>query len=291
MLTGDDDAINRYQDFAKYFGLTSDQMLFGQDTSVFTNLGTKFEKYGGKDTSKTTTATTNYGRDNSAKIDYFLKNKPLNEKDLIVDTAHEFPHVLSRHLAAMDSTGGMLKKTVDKNSPDFGITGYGRGEAKKYLNDFDSFSKPNDRFNFFKDRVMSNQAFQMRPELKDKVSNAVANMLTDPVQKKRTDIMSDYKGKVDYSARPEEIWSRAMGAYGEIEKLVSEGNHIVEGKSTNKDYNGVGEMIFIKDKKGKTVKFFRINKNTYDSIKEMINEFKRHKYTISKLGKNQQTTA
>jgi hypothetical protein len=131
----------------------------------------------------------------------------------------------------------------------------------------------------------------MRPELKDKVSNAVANMLTDPVQKKRTDIMSDYKGKVDYSARPEEIWSRAMGAYGEIEKLVSEGNHIVEGKSTNKDYNGVGEMIFIKDKKGKTVKFFRINKNTYDSIKEMINEFKRHKYTISKLGKNQQTTA
>ena len=288
MLTGDDDAINRYQDFAKYFGLTSDQMLFGQDTSVFTNLGTKFEKYGGKDTSKTTTATTNYGRDNSAKIDYFLKNKPLNEKDLIVDTAHEFPHVLSRHLAAMDSTGGMLKKTVDKNSPDFGITGYGRGEAKKYLNDFDSFSEPNDRFNFFKDRVMSNQAFQMRPELKDKVSNAVANMLTDPVQKKRTDIMSDYKGKVDYSARPEEVWARSMGAYGEIEKLMSKGGRLIE--STNKGSYSDIKRLFHQDEEGKWSNF-KINKKTYDSIKDMINEFKRHKYTISKLGKNQQTTA
>ena len=83
MLTGDPDALKRYQDIAKYYNLTPNQVLFGQDTSVFTNLGTKFDKYGG-DSSKTTTATSNYGRDNSAKIDYFLKNKPLDEDALWV---------------------------------------------------------------------------------------------------------------------------------------------------------------------------------------------------------------
>jgi hypothetical protein len=279
MLTGDPDALKRYQDIAKYYNLTPDQMMFGQDTSVLTNLGTKFDKYGGN-ASKTTTATSNYDRDNSAKIDYFLKNKPLNEKDLFVDTAHEFPHVLSRHLAAMDETGGMLKKTASKNSPDFGITGYGRNEGKKYLNDFDSFSNPEDRFNFFKDRVMSNQAFKMRPALKDKVSSAVANMQIDPAQRKRTDIMIDKGDRgVEYYARPEEVWARSMGAYGEIEKLMSKGGRLIE--STNKGSYSDIKRLFHQDEEGKWSNF-KINKKTYDSIKDMINAFKKHEYTISK---------
>ncbi|MEO1943099.1 MAG: hypothetical protein ABGY11_02255 [Candidatus Thioglobus sp.] len=283
MLTGDTDALKRYQDIAEYYNLTPDQMMFGQDTSVVINPGYKEDNPIAK---KYTTGTSAYNqthnnkKPHAAKIDYWNRGGDFPDFDFFGDTAHEFPHILSKHLAAMDETGGMLKKTAKWDSPDYGITGYGRHEAKKYLNDFDSFSNPEDRFNFFKDRVMNNQSFKMRPDLKDKVSSAVANIQIDPVQRKRTDIMIDKGDRgVEYYARPEEVWARSMGAYGEIEKLMSKGGRLIE--STNKgSYSGI-KRLFHQDEEGKWSNF-KINKKTYDSIKDMINEFKRHKYTISK---------
>jgi hypothetical protein len=75
------------------------------------------------------------------------------------------------------------------------------------------------------------------------------------------------------------VWARSMGAYGEIEKLMSKGGRLIE--STNKgSYSGI-KRLFHQDEEGKW-SGFKINKKTYDSIKDMVNEFKRHEYTISK---------
>ena len=273
------------EDTAKAYGITPESMHFNQPTTV---------KYtdDSKDKGSAISGTTHYNPDNSADYTYFL-----GEKDY-QDVAHELPHPLSHHLAAMDETGGLREKTADKLSPDFSITSYGYNESNLYIKDYNSKKTTEERFELFRNKVLSNKSFKMRKELKEKVATAVGRILSDPIAYVFTSVGTEYfkeKGKkAGYFNRPEEIWARAMSSFIRLKKLQSEGHTIDPHIPGHPNYKDAGEMLYIKDKDtgiSKSVDRLRINQETFDAIQEMVDEFKQEKYTISKKDISKQMQA